>query len=355
MSSNRLGRPHGYIRRLKWLIYRFREKGEAMSLQCVNESYVRRQRSGKAMLFLAAVILMLGGWLLHSGVAATTVQREAVIGSVRPAAVDAGGQIDSVSCAVRKPGSANEVAIIDFKGPIGENFDPGTVYGLINGITTNGKIGAIALRVDSTGGNSYVAKKLYETLRKAKLGCGLPMAAFIGNVGTSGGYWIALAADEIHADTLSTVGGVGVVAIYTNELEKDAQAGIHHQVIRTGERKWPMIPYLPVKSDDVIKIRESLEIVLEEFVEAVETSRRGKLRLSRAELATGEAWMGRDARRLGLVEPAAEINEVMSRLLGRPAEAYRQVDLSKAMAARPEDEEPAGSAKGARTTQRKES
>lgn len=326
-----------------------------MPLQRVDESYARRQRRGEAMLCLAAALMMLGGWLLHSGFAATAVSREVQVGAVRPPTADASLQIDSVSCAARKPGSANEVAIIDFKGPIGDNFDPGAVYGLINGITTNGKIGAIALRVDSTGGNSYVAKKVYETLRKAKLGCGLPMAAFIGNVGTSGGYWIALAADEIHADTLSTVGGVGVVAIYTNESEKDAQAGIHHQVIRTGERKWPMIPYLPIRSDDVSKIHASLMIVLEEFVEAVETSRRGKLRVSRAELTTGEAWMGRDAQRLGLVEPPAEIAEVMTRLLGRPAEAYRQVDLSKAMAARPEDEEPAGSATGGRKTQRTES
>lgn len=326
-----------------------------MPLQRVDESYVPQQRSGRAMLLLAAAILVSGGWLLHSGVASTTVQRATAIDSIRPAAVDAAVQIDSVSCALRKPGSANEVAIIDFKGPIGDSFDSGIVYGLINGITTNARIGAIALRIDSTGGNSYVAKKLYETLRKAKLACGLPMAAFIGNIGTSGGYWMALAADEIHADTLSTVGGVGVVAIYTNESEKDAQAGIHHQVIRTGERKWPMIPYLPVKSDDVTKIRESLDIVLGEFVEAVETSRREKLRLSRTELTSGEAWMGRDAQRLGLVEPAAELREVMASLLGGPAKAYSQVDLSKAMAERPDDDESAGPAKLARKKQRADS
>lgn len=240
--------------------------------------------------------------------------------------------LDAIHCVERTPGQAREVAVVDFKGGIGGALDTDAVYGLMNRIAGNRAIGGIALRVDSAGGNSYVAKKLHEILYSTKVQCGLPMAAFVGNVGTSGGYWMSLAADEIHADTLSTIGAVGVIAIYTNESEKQAREGIRHSVIRTGERKWPMNPYLPVTSDDEQKIRDSLEVVLAEFIATVEKSRGARLRLARDELATGEAWMGIDAERLGLTDGAGDLGSVFSRLLGGTPTAYRQFDLAKVAA-----------------------
>lgn len=245
--------------------------------------------------------------------------------------------IDSIRCARRDAGTATEVAVVDVKSGVGATFESDAVYGLLNAITGDGKIGAIALRVDSSGGDSYASKKLYEALRKAKSTCGLPMASFIGNVATSGGFWIAMAADEVHADPLSTVGAVGIIAIFANETEKYQRQGIRYSVIRTGNRKWPLIPYLPVNEADTEKIKDSLAAVLDEFVAAVEIARKPKLKLDRAQLTTGEAWMGREAFALGLVDGPDDIDTVSARLIGAPPTAYRVFDLSKAGSSQPLD------------------
>lgn len=291
-----------------------------------------RQAGRRAIALL--LLALAGAWLvLHrpDGVGSFAENPYDAPGRL-PGARSPSSPLDAIHCAERLPGQAREVAVVDFKGGIGGALDSDAVFGLMNRIAGNRAIGGIALRIDSTGGNSYVAKKLHEILLRTKLQCRLPMAAFIGNAGTSGGYWMSLAADEIHADTLSTVGAVGVIAIYTNESEKQAREGIRHSVIRTGERKWPMNPYLPVASDDEQKIRESLEIVLAEFLAAVVNSRGTRLQLARDELATGEAWMGIDAERLGLTDGAGDLGSVFSRLLGGTPTAYRQFDLAKAAA-----------------------
>lgn len=289
------------------------------------------RRGGKrtsAVLLLAIAITMVTLFSTEKGSVLTHNLTDLVDQSLRKPSSST-TPLDAIRCAERAPGQAREVAVIDFKGSIGGRLDSDAVYALMNRITGNPQIGGIALRIDSSGGNSYVAKKLHEILDRTKTECRLPMASFIGNVGTSGGYWVALAGDQIHADTLSTVGAVGVIAIYTNESEKQAREGIKHSVIRTGDRKWPLNPYLPVTADDERKIRDSLDIVLVEFLAAVQKSRGTRLQLTRDELATGEAWMGIEAKKLGLTDGPGDLGSVFSKLLGNAPTAYRQFDLAK--------------------------
>lgn len=282
----------------------------------------------------ATAVAAYGGIMLSSGrvgqMSAAQAAADPQAGKPAAEAVVAGGpRIDSIACAPRTAGPGSEVAVIDFKGEIGAFFDGDRVYGTLNAVAGNPRIGAIALRINSAGGDSYAAKKHYEALKRLRDACGLPMAAFIGNVGTSGAYWMAMAAGEVHADTLSTVGGVGVLATFMNEREKLDREGVHYSVIRTGERKWPLIPYLPVDNADVQKIRDSLDVVLAEFVAAIEAARQGKLTLTRAQLVTGEAWMGRDAVKLGLVDTAEDIDSYARRILPGGPSAYRIYPLSK--------------------------
>lgn len=246
--------------------------------------------------------------------------------------------VDSLRCAERH--APDTVAVLDFSGDIGATFGSDSIYELLNAITSDAEIGAVILRVDSAGGDSYVSKKLHEAVHKIGTQCQLPMASFVGNTGTSGAYWLANAADEIHADSLSTVGAVGVIATYRNEKEKLDKEGIRYTVIRTGERKWPLIPYLPVEAADIDKVRASLDIVLGEFADAVVASRQGKLKLSRERLLTGEAWMGQEAYQLGLTDGPSSVEAVAARLLGRTPLLYRRFDLAAALVkpVRPDNE-----------------
>ncbi len=70
---------------------------------------------------------------------------------------------------------------------------------------------AVALAINCPGGSPVQSALIAERIRALAADKQLPVLAFIEDVGASGGYWLALAADEIFADARSIVGSVGVI------------------------------------------------------------------------------------------------------------------------------------------------
>jgi protease-4 len=71
-------------------------------------------------------------------------------------------------------------------------------------------IKAIILRINSPGGSSLAADRIWYAVNEAQKE--KPVIASISDVGASGGYYIALGADTILAQELSLVGSIGVYA-----------------------------------------------------------------------------------------------------------------------------------------------
>ena len=59
---------------------------------------------------------------------------------------------------------------------------------------------AVALTINSPGGSPVQSALIAGRIRALSTEKRLPVLAFIEDVGASGGYWLALAADEIFAD-----------------------------------------------------------------------------------------------------------------------------------------------------------
>ncbi len=73
---------------------------------------------------------------------------------------------------------------------------------------------AVLLTIDSPGGTTTGAEKLYDELRR--LSAKKPVVAVVGTVAASGAYIAAIAADEIVARGNSLVGSVGVLFQFPN-------------------------------------------------------------------------------------------------------------------------------------------
>jgi protease-4 len=80
----------------------------------------------------------------------------------------------------------------------------------INRAAESRSIKAIILRIDSPGGSSLAADEIWNAVANAQKE--KPVIASISDVGASGGYYIALAADTILAQNLSLIGSIGVFA-----------------------------------------------------------------------------------------------------------------------------------------------
>ncbi|MDV3103672.1 signal peptide peptidase SppA [Thermococcus waiotapuensis] len=96
-------------------------------------------------------------------------------------------------------------------------------------------IGGVLLWIESPGGAVGAVREIYKevlVLRARK-----PVVAYTGGIAASGGYYIAVASDEIIADPLAEVGSIGVIYVHYNMEKNYAQTGINVEVFKTGPYK----------------------------------------------------------------------------------------------------------------------
>jgi ClpP class serine protease len=68
----------------------------------------------------------------------------------------------------------------------------------------------VVLDIDSPGGSPVQSDLIATRIRRRAEKAGVPVHAVIQEMGASGGYWVACAADLIHANPMSVVGSIGV-------------------------------------------------------------------------------------------------------------------------------------------------
>ena len=118
----------------------------------------------------------------------------------------------------RKSGRNNAVGIIVAEGDIVDGEAPqGSVGGrstseLIRKAREDKRIKALVLRVNSPGGSAFASELIRRELELTRT-AGKPVVISMGDVAASGGYWVAMSADEIIADASTITGSIGVFSI----------------------------------------------------------------------------------------------------------------------------------------------
>lgn len=175
---------------------------------------------------------------------------------------------------------------------------------------------AVALLINSPGGSPAQSHMMYKRIRALAAERKRPVFAFVEDVGASGGYMLACAADEIFADPTSIVGSIGVVSAgfgFTGLIEK---LGVERRVYTAGTSKAMLDSFSPERADDVARLRELQADVHEVFIDLVKTSRGDKLKGADADLFNGAFWTGRKAHELGLIDGVGDVRSVMRQRFG---------------------------------------
>src|SRR6266436_9970000 len=113
-------------------------------------------------------------------------------------------------------------------------------------------LAAVAIVVNSPGGSPVQSALLYRRIRQLAEEKGVPVIAFAEDVAASGGYWLALAGDEIYAEEASLLGSIGVVSASFGLNRLIERFGIERRLHTAGERKALLDPFLPEDPDDVV-------------------------------------------------------------------------------------------------------
>ena len=111
--------------------------------------------------------------------------------------------------------SGNYTALIDVTGMIAdkESASADNIVGSLRAAFEDEKVKGIILRINSPGGSPVQSGYVYdEIVRLRGLHPEIKLYAVISDLGASGAYYIASAADQIYADKASLVGSIGVTA-----------------------------------------------------------------------------------------------------------------------------------------------
>ncbi|RMF18307.1 MAG: signal peptide peptidase SppA [Gammaproteobacteria bacterium] len=209
-------------------------------------------------------------------------------------------------------------AVVDIKGVIAEDEDANAdaiVAGLRDAFEAENSVG-IVLRINSPGGSPVQAGYVYDEIRRLRaLYPEKKVYAVISDLGASGGYYIAAAADEIYADKASLVGSIGVTAAGFGFHEAIRKLGIERRNFTSGEHKLFLDPFSPLKEEEVTFWREVLQTTHKQFIEQVRKGRGERLNET-PELFSGLIWTGEQALKLGLVDGLGSAGYVAREVIG---------------------------------------
>ncbi len=175
---------------------------------------------------------------------------------------------------------------------------------------------AVALVINSPGGSAAQSHLIHQRIRQLAAEKKLPVIAFIEDVGASGGYMIACAADEIVCDLSSIVGSIGVVGASFGLDKAMKKLGIERRIYTAGKHKAMLDPFQPENPDDVKRLKAIQRDIHAAFIALVKQSRGKKLRGPESALFSGEYWVGGKALEFGLVDGLGDLRSGLRRRFG---------------------------------------
>src|SRR5215813_6480125 len=175
---------------------------------------------------------------------------------------------------------------------------------------------AVALVINSPGGSPSQSHLIFRRIRQFAEEKKLPVLAFVEDVGASGGYMLACAADEIICNEFSIVGSIGVVGASFGFNELMEKIGIERRLYTSGDRKAMLDPFLPEKPDDVKRIKAIQQDIHDHFIALVKERRGARLNGTDKVLFSGEFWTAEKGIELGLADRIGDLRAVLRERFG---------------------------------------
>ncbi|MBM3203936.1 signal peptide peptidase SppA [Candidatus Woesearchaeota archaeon] len=209
-------------------------------------------------------------------------------------------------------------AIVDVAGMIAAG-QPASADNIIEGLRaavddTNTR--GVILRMNTPGGSPVQSAYVHDEIRRLKARKpSLPIYAVVSDMCTSGGYYIAAAADKIYVNSASVVGSIGVIMGNFGFVEAINKLGIERRVMTAGAHKAILDPFSPVDKVAQDYMQGVLNEVHQQFITAVRQGRGARLK-DTPELFTGLVWTGARGLELGLVDELGDVRQVAEEVIG---------------------------------------
>ena len=178
---------------------------------------------------------------------------------------------------------------------------------------------AVIIIVNSPGGSPVQSRLIAKRIRDLADEKTKQVIVIVEDAAASGGYFIAVAGDEIIADPSSIVGSIGVIFAGFGFVEAIEKLGVTRRVHTSGRNKSTLDPFLPEKEEDIARIKRVEDEIHKVFIDFVKQRRGAKLAAADDELFTGEWWTGVSGLRLGLVDGLGDMHSEIRHRFGENA------------------------------------
>jgi signal peptide peptidase SppA len=214
------------------------------------------------------------------------------------------------------------VPVLRLSGPIGmatplrAGLTLASAAGAIEKAFSLSSTPSVAISINSPGGSPVQSHLIYRRIRQLAQERGKRVYVFCEDVAASGGYFLALAGDEIYADPSSIVGSIGVISAGFGFDRAIARLGIDRRVYTAGTAKGTLDPFSPEREEDVARLKALQKDVHDVFIGIVKERRRQRLSADDAELFSGAFWSGPRAHEMGLIDGMTDMRTRMREVHG---------------------------------------
>ena len=174
-------------------------------------------------------------------------------------------------------------------------------------------IKAIVLRINTPGGTVTSSDILYHELQEFKQKRKVPIITSIMDLGTSGGYYVAMASDFIFAHPSTITGSIGVIMLTLNAQGFMEKVGIQPTAIVSGPKKAMGSPFRAMNEEELAIFQDAIDRLYVRFLAVVEQGRPKLNKTQIRELADGRIYTADIAKAQGLIDEIGYLDDAIER------------------------------------------
>jgi len=175
-------------------------------------------------------------------------------------------------------------------------------------------IKALLIKINSPGGTVTASDIIFHLLKTYKEKRKVRIYIQVMDLAASGGYYIALAGDEIIAHPTSLIGSIGVIALKVNLQELMAKIGVSWEIVKSGDKKDFMSPFRSFTKEERELFQETIDRFHNRFVTLI-AENRSALNISQVQsLADGRVFDAEQAKDLKLIDHIGYITDTVRRI-----------------------------------------
>jgi protease IV len=242
------------------------------------------------------------------------------------ATIKLGPSLGSLEETVLQGNGPEKVLLIDLRGIVNNQKDRAftgatTAVGMVEWVREviakaekDEKIKALLIKVNSPGGTVTASDIILHELLLYKKKVAIPIYVHVMDLAASGGYYVALAGDEIIAHPTSLIGSIGVIAFKVSLENLMGKIGVDWEVVKSGDKKDFMSPFRPFTVEERKLFQSTIDKFHKRFVSVIAENRLDLNFEEVLSLADGRVFDAEQAMELNLIDRIGYITDTVDRI-----------------------------------------